>query len=207
MAWHNKTYGAYGRTSTEAYDNALMIYGVLYSCGWTLEAVSGMLGNVEAESGYNPWRWQSDSVLEEGSPRISYQNGHAYGLCQWDPAGKYIYNGTPYSGYGPNYSNHTGSQFDGNAQMMYLDQNADYYPTASYPLSYDQYKHASISDYSIEWLARAWFYNFERGTWSNVRETAALYWYTTLGGVVPPTPPTPQGTIPIWLMFKLKEGK
>lgn len=209
MAWHNKTYGAYGRNSTEAYDNAVMIYGVLASRGWTLEAVSGMLGNVEAESGYNPWRWEGDNVLNQGNPRISFSTTNGYGLCQWTPPGKYIYSASGYSGYGPNYSDARGSDYDGNAQMLFLDENADYFKNPAHPeywIPYNDYKHASISDYSIDFLAHAWFYNFERGTWNPVRVTAAEYWYTTLGGIVPPTPPTPQGRIPIWLMFKLKEG-
>ena len=131
MTWNCKTYGGYNRTSAEAKENATMVYSVLYSLGWTLEAVCGVLGNIEAESAYNPWRWQSDSILPVGDPRIDYQNAHAYGLCQWDPAGKYINNGGSYNGYGPNYSNRTGSQNDGTAQMLYLDGNADYYPTSS----------------------------------------------------------------------------
>lgn len=199
MPWHVKVTGAYNRESVEAQENAVMIYNVLRGRGWTLPAVSGMLGNVEAESGYNPWRWQSDYVVEYGSPMIDVQAGHAYGLCQWDPAGKYINNGSSYSGYGPNFSNLVGSITDGAAQMAYLDENADYYSTSSYPLSYAQYKAADISQYSIDYLARAWFYNFERGTWSNNRVTAAEYWYTFLSG-------QPTGSrIPIWLMFKLKE--
>lgn len=208
MSWHNKTYGAYGRNSTEAYDNAVMIYGTLYSRGWTLEAVCGMLGNVEAESGYNPWRWEGDSVLTQGNPRINWSTTNGYGLCQWTPAGKYINNAGGYSGYGPNYSDLRGSDSDGYAQMLFLDENADYFKNPAHPeywIPYDQYKQATISDYSIDFLAHAWFYNFERGTWNPVRVTAAQYWYTTLGGITPPTPPTPTGNIPVWLLFKLKE--
>lgn len=200
MPWHVKVTGAYNRESTEAQDNAKMIYNVLRGLGWSLPAVSGMLGNVEAESGYNPWRWQSDSVLEYGSSYINVQSGHAYGLCQWDPAGKYINNGGGYTGYGPNYSNLIGSMTDGAAQLAYLNDNADYYPTTNYPLSYAQYKAADIAQYSIDYLARAWFYNFERGTWSANRVTAAEYWYQFLS-----SQPV-GGKIPIWLMFKLKEG-
>lgn len=209
MAWHCKSYGGYLRTSQEAIENATAIYAILYSLGWTLEAVCGMLGNVEAESAYNPWRWQGDSLLPVGDSRINYQNAHAYGLCQWDPAGKYINNGSGYSGYGPNYSNRTGSTSDGEAQLHYLNDNADYYSTSSYPLSYSQYKQATISSgYSIAYLARAWFYNFERGTWSENRVTAAEYWYTYFSGSPPPTPPgpTPGSRLPVWLLFKIKEA-
>lgn len=204
MPWAPKAIGPYSRGSEEAYDNALMVYACLYYFGWTLEATCGVLGNIEAESGYNPWRWQSDIVLPYQDPRIEYQNAHAYGLCQWDPAGKYINAGGSYPGYGPNYSDRTGSKNDGTAQMWFLDQNADYYPTETYPLTYAQYKAATIDQYTISYLAHAWFANFERGTWSDNRVTAAEFWYQEFGGVIPPEPPGRQG-IPIWLLFKLKE--
>lgn len=201
MAFSCKVTGGYTMNSAEALNNATEIYNILYGKGWTLEAVCGLLGNIQSESGYNPWRWQSDSVLYSDSPNINVQSGHAYGLCQWDPAAKYINGGRNYSGYAPNFADISGAVTDGRAQMLFLDENADYYPTASYPLSYAQYKAATINDYSIDYLTRAWFYNFERGTWDSGRVTAAEYWYTTLGGV------TPHGNIPIWLMFKLKERR
>ena len=199
MGFIAKTTGAYLRTSVEALQNARAICDVLMPRGWTLEAISGLLGNVESESGYNPWRWQSDIVLPYGDSRITYQNAHAYGLCQWDPAGKYILNGgSLYAGYGPNYSDQDGLVTDGAAQMAFLDENADYIVTSSYPLTYAQYKAATISNYTIDYLTRTWFYNFERGTWDNNRVTAATYWYQTLSGY------QPHGVIPIWLLFKFK---
>lgn len=209
MAWNTKATGAYGRLTQEAYDNAQTVYAILYSLGWTLEAICGVLGNIESESGYNPWRWQSDVVLPYQDPRIDYQNGHAYGLCQWDPAAKYINNGSQYAGYGPNYSDRPGWINDGSAQLMYLDAYADYYPTTYYPLSYAQYKAATIADYTIEYLTKAWFYNFERGTWDDGRTAAANYWWATFNGTPPPDPPDPDPPmrkIPIWLLFKIKEA-
>ena len=208
MPWHNKATGAYLKESTEAYDNALMAYGIMTARGWSLLAFCGMWGNVQSESGYNPWRWQGDVVLPVGDPRIGYQNAHAYGLVQWDPASKYINGGSGYAGYRPNYSNQTGGQNDGSAQMNFLDDTAvssgQYFPNPNYnyQISYANYKQMTIDNYSIEWATRAWFYNYERGTWDYARVTAATYWYNTLGGVVPPTP---GGHIPIWLMFKIRE--
>lgn len=67
--WYAKAAGAYSRTSDEAIANAKEIYGILSGLGWSLNAVCGMLGNMGAESGYNPFRWQSDNVqLSTGSP-------------------------------------------------------------------------------------------------------------------------------------------
>ena len=208
MPWHNKNTGAYGRESAESLDNARMGYSILAARGFTLEAFCAVWGNVEHESGYNPWRWQGDSVLPVGDPRIGYQNAHAYGLVQWDPASKYIDGGASYSGYGPNYSDRAGSAAEGTAQLNFLDATAvssgQYFPNPNYnyQISYSNFKAATLNQYSMEWLTRAWFHNYERGTWSNSRVTAAQYWYDALSG----EPPAPQpGKIPIWLLFKLKE--
>lgn len=208
MAWHCKNTGAYLKESTEAYDNALMAWSILNSRGWSLLAFCGMWGNVQSESGYNPWRWQSDIVLPQGDPRIYYQNAHAYGLCQWDAASKYIDGGVGYPGYAPNFSDHVGGVNDGTAQIYFLDdtavQSGQYYPNTAYPstaVTYDVYKAITYPTYSYDWAARAWFHNYERGTWDSGRTTACQYWYETLSGVTPPTPP---GRIPIWLLFKIK---
>ncbi len=199
MPFVAKSTGAYARQSAEALQNAKAICDTLIPKGWTKEAICGMLGNIESESGYNPFRWQSDILLPVGDSRINYQNGHAYGLCQFDPAGKYINNASGYAGYAPNYSNRQGSVTDGHAQMLYINDNADYIPTASYPLTFAQYKAATIDNYTIDYLTRTWFYCYERGTWDNNRVTAANYWWSVLQTY------HPHGNIPIWLLFKIKE--
>lgn len=208
MAWHCKAQGSYLKESSEAYDNAVMAWNIMSSRGWSLLAFCGMWGNVQSESGYNPWRWQSDVVLPVGDPRIYYQNAHAYGLVQWDSASKYIDGGQGYSGYAPNFSDRQGGLTDGTAQMNFLDDTAvssgQYFPNPNYnyQISYDNYKQITTDNYSYEWATRAWFYNYERGTWDYARVTACQYWYNTLSDV-PPQPP--HGRIPIWLLFKIKE--
>lgn len=212
MDWHAKSTGAYARESTEAYENAVMAWGVLQSRGWSLLAFCGMWGNVGSESGYNPWRWQSDIVLPEGDPRITYQNGHAYGLCQWDPADKYISGGVGYVGYRPNYSDRPGNPRDGQAQMEFLEDTAvssgQYFPNPNYnyQISYGNYKLMELPTYTYEYATRAWFHNYERGTWDSQRVISCEYFYQALQGVVPPHP----SGVPLWLLFKLKyrnEGK
>lgn len=203
MAWNCKPTGAYSRESAEALNNARNAYAILSSRGWTLAAFSAMWGNVEHESGYNPWRWQSDSVQYSDSPNINIQSGHAYGLVQWDPAAKYITGGRNYSGYAPNFADRSGAVSDGSAQLNFLDDTAvssgQYITSSAYPINYAAFKAATTDQYTIDWLTRAWFRNYERGTWSDSRSAAAAYWYETLSGE------TPHGKIPIWLMFKLKE--
>lgn len=211
MPWYAKSTGAYARESNEAYQNALMAWGILNARGWSLLAFCGFWGNVGSESGWNPWRWQSDIVLPVGDPRIQYQNGHAYGLAQWDAASKYIDGGRGYNGYAPNYSDRTGGVTDGQAQILFLDDTAvssgQYYPNPNYnyQVTYAQYKALTLEGgSSYEYVTRAWFYNYERGTWDNQRVVSCEYFYNALSGVTPPTPPI-GAKIPIWLLFKLKE--
>lgn len=62
-----------------AANNAKIIYDKLKTSGWTDEAIAGILGNMQAESGINPGRWENDNVgnLSGG-----------FGLVQWTPATK-----------------------------------------------------------------------------------------------------------------------
>lgn len=209
MAWHVKATGAYARTSNEALENAQETYNVLYSLGWCLESVCAALGNIEHESGYNPWRWQSDVVLPVGDPRIGTIGGgntaHAYGLCQQDPAAKYIYRpyaqSLPY--YGPNYSDRAGNPRDGEPQLRYIhwicsDPNGGEWDSDTshsiYNMPFADFIVNARQD-TILYLTRTFFYGYERGTWSQTRVTAANYWLNELGGY---TPTPPAGIDPQW---------
>lgn len=207
MAWHVKATGAYGRTSNEALENAQEVYNVLYSLGWCLESVCAMLGNVEQESGYNPWRWQSDVVLPVGDPRIGTIGGgntaHAYGLCQQDPAAKYIYRAyaqsLPY--YGPNYSDRAGNPNDGQPQLQYIhwicsDPSGGEWQSsggwgAEYKMPFADFI-TNARNKEEGFLTRTFFYGYERGSWTGERITAANYWVQQLGGY------TPTGLAPAW---------
>lgn len=201
MPWHVKSSGAYARNSDEAKDNARMIYSILASRGWTLNAVCGVLGNIGAESGYNPWRWQSDKIgASTGSPWTN----KGYGLTQFTPASKYIDSAAAKAvpGYAPNFSDKSGGQSDGYAQMVFLDEHADYYATGAYPMSYAEYK-ASTDDPGE--LAVVWLYNYERpgdpGATEDARRENGTYWYEVLSGSPPPVPPTPGGDVDDILKF------
>lgn len=191
MSWHCKARGAYAQDSTEAIENAQEIANIFISgCGWTKNAVAGFLGNVGGESGYNPWRWQSDNVQP-----IANNPWHniGYGLTQFTPGGKYINSASSYTGYGPNFSDQAGKDTDGAAQCWFLNKNADYYSTSNYPLSYSEYK---ASTESAEYLSTVWLYNYERPNITSEliteRRQYAAYWYQVLEGYTP-TPPTPGG--------------
>lgn len=72
--------GSNNTTEAQA-NNAYCIAMYLMAEGWCLEAICGMLGNIQGEGMTQPGWWQSNNygVLTTG-----------YGLVQWTPATKYI---------------------------------------------------------------------------------------------------------------------
>lgn len=167
--------------------NAYYIYLYLSAKGWTLHAISGILGNIEHESAINPGRWQSDNVGKLSS---------GYSLTQWTPASKYINWCTSQGFTDP-------SEMDNAlARIIWeLENNEQYYKTPGYPLSFRQFSQSTESPY---YLACAFAWNYER---SNVvlngteaqkealrqrRGGSAEKWYTFLSGEDPPDrPPAP----------------
>lgn len=77
MADTNKRIGAFGayyascNNDTQRKANALYIYKYLSSYGWTLNAIAGLLGNIQAECGL--------------SPGAKEKLGSGFGLIQWTP--------------------------------------------------------------------------------------------------------------------------
>lgn len=92
--WQAKPSGAYAVNSAGYLANIAEMNAFFNANAYTLEAQAGIIGNSYAESGLNPWRWQSDSV--------SYSAG--YGLFQFTPARDYINNCKDVAGYAPNLS-------------------------------------------------------------------------------------------------------
>ena len=54
MAWHAKPSGGYNAYSVAGIDNIFEINNNLQS--FHIAAISGIIGNIMAESGLNPWR-------------------------------------------------------------------------------------------------------------------------------------------------------
>lgn len=189
MAWHGKNTGAYADGSTEANENAIMMYDLLDSWGYSYNAICAILGNIGYESGYNPFRWQGDVILfDYQSNLIDEQTGHAYGLLQFDPAGQYLHNATAqsYPEFSPNYANSPGFPKDGTAQLKYMNNvaipiNGAYIPTTAYPLTFSEFK---SSNANVIYLTDTWLYNYERGTPAQDRYTHATYWETHLKDIV-----------------------
>lgn len=140
MGWYAKPNGAYQLSSTQGTANVNEIYSLLSGRGYTTEAVCGVCGNVIAESGLNPWRWESDV----------YNLSHGYGLFQYTPASGYINGATGLQYYSPNLSTSEQTEGatpqDGIAQVVAMDTNLlgkwvsscwrSYWDVNEYPLEY-----------------------------------------------------------------------
>lgn len=151
--------------------NAQYIWASLSNSGWSLNAVSAMLGNMETESSINPGRWEGDSV--GGDP-----TAHGYGLVQWTPY-------TKYTEWLPVISDP--STMDHNLQRLnYEVQNEiQWIPTQTYNFTFEQFKTSQDTAYN---LALAFLANYERPADPNQpqRGLQAEIWFQFLGGL-PPT--------------------
>lgn len=173
-------------TQEQREQNAREIWGYFQTLGWTLEAVSGMLGNIHYESGINPAQWQTGHTIEDPN----YPNDTGYGLVQWTPWQKY--------------ANWAGSDWRTNYTKELdrikweLDNNQQWIPVSAYGnMTFAQFTQSTLTP---AYLAEVFEYSYERGTWAAARAQYAADWYTYLGGVGPLYP-----HIPIWMLFKLKE--
>ena len=239
MAWHCKNTGGYTTgtpvynypASPEGTENVLQMYYLLSSLGWTVNAICGFVTCVAFESGYNPWRWEANHIFTEAGVDLdNYPGSYGYGLVQWTPASymnaayyslrgerpnKYINNpaSTGIAGYGPNYSDVPGSQFDGYAQLVYLDSDGwrqQYFTDGTYygniAPTFSQFKAstAAASD-----LCETWVCDFERpanpGTNRVYRQALATELYNWLSNepVLPPDTPGPR--FPVWLLLKWRQ--
>lgn len=151
-------------TESQMQGNALEVYNFFSARGWTLNAIAGMLGNMERESNINPGLWQS---LDYGN----YSGG--YGLVQWTPATNYT-DWAAANGY---------SITDPKGQMIWIDtmtaSSGQWIATSEYNLSFSAFK---TSTQSPEWLASAFLKNFERAgvEAEDERRSDARKWYNYL---------------------------
>ena len=211
--WYAKPSGGYSLSSNEAKNNMDMIYSAFSSQGYTLEAVSAIIGNMNNESAMNPWRWQED--------RVVYSAG--YGLIQFTPASDYI-NLTGVPNHAPNLSVSSqtsgASPNDGSAQcdVIYNDRLSkwqsniwrDYWHTADYPVEYaymqqlrNQYgRYISQDTFKTMTDLRAATFIFNGGYVGELvlnftpRYNDAQTAYEYLSGHEPPEPPEPPTPTP-----------
>lgn len=229
MSWHAKPSGGYSVGSAENNDNVDQVWSILNGYGYTEEAASGVMGNIQAESGFNPWRWQSDTV----SP--THSNG--YGLFQYTPASGYL----SLSGTSPNLSTSSttpgATPEDGERQVYVYASNElrkwvpsawrPYWSTTTYATLYNKrnqwlQQFGSNGRISMQQFAAvtdieaAAFFHLACFEGPSVPDLATRYnyaqtFYNYIHGVVPPTPPTPPtppvtSGLPVWLMWALKNN-
>lgn len=189
MAWSYDIGTAYHQHYSYA-DNAKEVYDSLILHGFTHEAAIGVLANMEHESYINPGQ-------QEHGYGGSTERG--YGLVQWTPGTKVI-----------DFAESTGANwYDGVMQMdfFYINVPESWSESKYYQISYDEFK--DLTD--IYTATRAFFYNFERGTYTSDMDNYAKYWNDYFGGVTPPTPPpTPpapwtdeDALIPLLMLIKV----
>ena len=203
-------YWAYTEYTTDQQkeQNAQYIYQILSNTGWqqtitgnipapawTLNAIAGLLGNMEAESQINPGLYAG---------RIMSPN-RAFGLVQWYPGSKYINwaNTIPVADYDIDYQlarlyyeENIPSGQDGH-EWYVETRPAKLEGWGPYSLSEQQFW---VSTQAPDWLAQAWLFNYERPTrpaiYASYRGSLAIKWYNFLTNNPNPDPnppaPTPQ---------------
>lgn len=161
MAW---TIGNKYLTEAQMQGNALEARRYFAENGWSLNAIGGILGNMEKESNINPGLWQS---LNEGN----YSGG--FGLVQWTPATNYT-NWANANGYGIT---------DPDGQLYWIHNlsasSGQWIATSAYPMSFAEFR---VSEESPEYLASAFLKNFERAgvEVEAERRQCARKWYEFL---------------------------
>lgn len=179
-------------TQAEMENNARYIWNYLGSRGWSLNAVAGMLGNMQTESTINPGIWQS---LDAGN------TSGGFGLVQWTPATKLI-----------DWANQNDLDYTAMdtqlARLEYeLANGLQYYPTSDYPETFEQFKTSTKDPY---YLGMAFLANYERPAVPNQtkRGLQAQAWYEFLSAL-----PAPDGTkpkrrgLPLLLMYLATKRK
>lgn len=215
MAWQAKPSGRYDINSTEAAANMFEMKDYFSSQGWTDVAIAGMLGNVCAESGFNPWRWQNDVV--------SWASDQGYGLFQFTPQTYYIGGrGTNFPAYSPNTSTSIvvagATPNDGLAQCQVVetyhnDKFLDRRNRCTYADLTNTYPYSSYKQLNDLWIATVgWLFNYEypasRGqTVAETRYAFSTRCYEIITGSEPPTPPVPPHPtrlrkMPVWMMTR-----
>lgn len=187
MAWVS---GNYYLGQTDMENNALIIAQYGYAHGWTKNAISAILGNMQAESSINPGIWEGLNPY-----------GGGYGLVQWTPYTKYSDWATA-QGYS--------WQDNGDAELARISyeaqNNLQWFYNAEIgiapPITFQQFLSSTlpVNDLSNYWL---WFYEHPADPYTGTqayRQGLSNAWYNFI-----PDGPTTQ--LPIWLLFKFNEWR
>lgn len=164
--------------------NATFIWWYLSRYGWTMNAVAGMLGNMQVESTINPGIWQN----------LAVNVGPAFGLVQWDPFTKYT-DWCAENGLDP------AEMTSALKRIMYEEANGlQFYETDAYPLSFSDFKRSTAEP---DYLGRAFLYNYERPAEPDpvTRGNNATFWYDFLKSLGDFSGSSQRKGMPLWMMF------
>lgn len=170
--WYGNEYGI---TDEQMRDNAGYIWNFLGSNGWSLQAVAGILGNTEYESGMNPAIWQNLDPTD---------TGNGYGLVQWTPSTKFT-----------DWASERGKDITAMPtaceRIIYeKDNNLQWRTSSDFPIGFQRYW--NTQNHSAYYCGGAWLLNYERPTAQTVlayRQEAARKW-----GYYLATLPKPHGS-------------
>ena len=188
--------GNYYLSEEEMQNNAKLVYSIMsHTHGWTLEAIAGMLGNMESESTINPGIWESLTI----SPEMGF------GLVQWTPSTNYTA-----------WANNLGADITaGDLQLWWIATETENYgqwiETEEFPVTFDDF---TVSTLPPEYLALVFLRNFERAgiEVAQERQEQARKWYDYLSesgsDIEPPVEPPIEPIIPkkkkmpVWMMCR-----
>lgn len=169
-------------TDEEKQNNAREFALYFKTKGATLEAICGMLGNIERESQINPGLKERESTSS------------GWGLIQWTPSTIIT-----------NYASSKGKQWtDGELQcdkIMSEESSGDWIPTSQYHYSWKEF--LALTD--VNEATRAYEAERERAGVVAMEERLANAnkWFNYLSGTpIIPTPSKKKKKFPIWLMCK-----
>lgn len=166
-------------SNSEMANNATELYNYLNPKGWSLNAIAGVLGNMQAESSINP------GVVQGYVTTNPKQAG--YGLIQWtasttissveqNPLWAWIY---------ATFGDYEWDNGERQSQFINTDDRSGWIKRGEYQLSYDEFKQSTQTP---EYLASAYLRCRERPAsydTESVRQNNARYWYNYLQGATP----------------------
>ena len=181
-------------SQAEMDNNAQIIASYLINYGWTKEAISGMLGNMQSESTINPGIYQSLNP--------SHPQPWGFGLVQWTPWTKWS-EWAAQNGY---------DMDDGYGQLQRIlyevKQNIQWQQVTT-DMTFEEFTHftGSVQEATILFELN---YEQHAGDVQPERQVHALHYYNTLdwtGGVTPIPPQKPKHKFPIWMYPNVLKGR